>query len=150
MDYPDFLKSKIIFDKPSGFSPRVPVSDVLFPFQRDVVAWALQRGRAAMFEDCGLGKTLQQLEWASHVSRETGGKVLILTPLAVADQTVREAEKLDLFDVGYAPDQSKACGITVTNYEKLHRFDSSEFQWVVLDESSFIKSYDGKTRTRII
>jgi DNA modification methylase len=118
----------------------------LFPFQRDVVDWGLRRGRAAFFEDCGLGKTLQQLEWARHIP----GNVLILAPLAVAAQTVREGERFGI-PVKYCRDKrDREPGITITNYEMLDHFDPDVFTGIVLDESSILKSYDGKTRTRII
>jgi hypothetical protein len=121
---------------------------MLFDFQRDIVSWALRRGRAAVFADCGLGKTPMQLEWAHRVP----GRVLILAPLAVSGQTAREGKKFGI-DVTIAKDQkeSDAGGkITVTNYEKLEHFDPSKYDGVVLDESSILKAYDGKTRTQII
>src|SRR5690349_7754366 len=84
--YEQFLRGKSVTDEPSGFEPR-DVADWLFPFQQDITRWALKRGRAALFEDCGLGKTPQQLEWARQVCEHTGGDVLILAPLAVSYQT---------------------------------------------------------------
>jgi len=116
----------------------------LFDWQRAIVRWALQRGRAALFEDCGLGKTFQQLEWARHVP----GRVLILTPLAVAQQTVAEAKRFKIPAV-YAREPCDG-QIIVTNYEMLDRFDPGDFTGVVLDESSILKSYDGATRTALI
>ena len=145
-DYEEFLRAKAITDAPSGM-PVVPaLNPQLFPFQRDIVSWALRRGRAAIFADCGLGKTPMQLEWAKHVP----GPVLILAPLAVSRQTVREGEKFGV-PVGIARSQDDVAEkVTITNYEMLERFDPSAFAGVVLDESSILKAHDGKTRTRII
>ncbi len=126
----------------------VVLNDALFPFQRDLTEWALRRGRSALFVDTGLGKTIMQTEWARVVS-ESAGRVLILAPLAVANQTVREAQRLLGLNVEYAREDTGA-PITVTNYEMLHHFDPSVFAGVVLDESSILKAYDGKTRTAII
>ena len=145
-EYQKFLQSKAVVTKPCGLDNIPPLNPMLFDFQRDIVAWALRRGRAALFEDCGLGKTPQQLEWARHVP----GPVLILAPLAVAAQTVREGEKFGI-QAKHVRDQSEVDGkISVTNYEMLHHFDPKHFNAVVLDESSILKSLDGKTRTIII
>ena len=147
MSYSEFLSQKSIVDNPTGKPCRdTEVNELLFDFQRLIVAWAVKRGRAAIFADCGLGKTLMQLEWA----RLVGGDVLILTPLAVAQQTIREATKVGLV-VRYAHNADEVQpGITVTNYERLEKFDCTRFNAVVLDESSILKSFDGKTRTRLI
>lgn len=144
--YQKFLARKAIFDAPSGLETVPDLNPMLFEFQRDIVRWALRRGRAAIFADCGMGKTPMQLEWAHHIP----GRVLILAPLAVAAQTVHEGEKFGI-PVTYARamDQSEA-KITITNYEMLEHFDASEFNGIVLDESSILKAYDGKTRTAII
>lgn len=127
----------------------VHLSDVhptLFPFQRDIVVWALRKGRAAIFADTGLGKTLMQLEWA----RLTGQRTLIIAPLAVAQQTIREAQKVGL-NVTYARDMASVeGGLTITNYEMADRFDPSEFGAVVLDESSILKAHDRPTSQRLI
>lgn len=126
------------------------ISDKLFPFQRVMVKWALARGKAALFEECGLGKTPQQLEWARHAAAATKqGRTLILAPLAVSQQTIREGEKFDI-EVAYAHDASEVrAPITITNYERLDKFDPSAFGAVVLDESGIIKSYSGKVKQRI-
>lgn len=116
-------------------------SGVLYPFQSDLVARALERGRSAVFADCGLGKTLIELEWGTNVP----GRVLLLAPLAVAYQIEREAERFG-FDASRAP----GAKITLTNYEKLHQFDTSAFDAVILDESSILKAHTGKTRRRLI
>lgn len=145
-DYATFLERKRITDPATGLDVVPDLNPMLFPFQRDIVTWALRRGRAAIFADCGMGKTPMQLEWARHVP----GRVLILTPLAVAQQTVREGEKFGI-QCQYARDQSAASSqIIVTNYEMLEHFDPEAFDGIVLDESSILKAYDGKTRTQII
>jgi hypothetical protein len=147
--YDAFLATKAIVDEPSGIADPGELPAFLFPFQRDIVGWALRRGRAAIFADCGMGKTPMQLVWADRVAEETNGRVLILAPLAVAHQTVREGQKFGI-DVTYARKQEDAGRITITNYEMLDHFDPSEFEGVVLDESSILKSYTGSTRTAII
>lgn len=149
-NYSDFLRSKIPTSIPSGFSvDRKALSGMLFEWQRDIVQWALRRGKAALFEDCGLGKTFQQLEWAKHVHVRTGQPVLIFAPLAVSRQTQREGEKLGV-DVSVCKTQSDVRdGINVTNYEKLHHFIPDGFGGLVLDESSILKGFDGKTRKAI-
>ena len=148
--YEEFLKSKRLVVKPSGFEPR-GISDKLFPFQRDVVRWACKKGKAAIFAGTGLGKTAMQLLWADQVSRHVpGSSVLILAPLAVAEQTAREGAKFDV-SVNLCKNQADVLpGINITNYEKLHNFDPSTVDGIVLDESSILKSFDGKVRTEII
>lgn len=148
MTYADFLQSKIVHDRPTGFSEVPPLNPMLKPFQCEVVAWALQRGRAALFEDCGLGKTPQQLEWARCVYEHTGGDVLILAPLAVANQTLREAGKFGIAATVCETMADVKPGINITNYEKLHHF-TPHFTGIVLDESSILKSFDGSTRKQI-
>lgn len=146
MEYLDFLKRKQIVDSPSGIDKEVEINSILFPFQGDIVRWALRRGRAAVFAGCGQGKTLIQLEWAKHIP----GKILILAPLAVSQQTIREGKKLGI-EVKYCREQDQANSkITVSNYEMLHKFDASFFNGIVLDESSVIKSFAGATRNLII
>lgn len=151
MDYEDFLKSKTKTAQSVGFTkPREQMNESLFEWQKDVVYWALRKGRAALFEDCGLGKTIQQLEWAESVSDYTERPVLILSPLAVAEQTRREGEKFG-YSVQIARQQSDiVSGINVANYEILDHFDPSAFSGVVLDESSILKNFTGKIRTEII
>lgn len=144
MSYATFLASKRLVIDTCGVVPE-SLAPVLFNFQHDIVQWALKRGRAAIFADCGMGKTLMQLEWARHIP----GDVLILAPLAVAQQTVREAEHFAI-PIRYARKETGESGITITNYEMLAHFDVSRYAGVVLDESAILKAYDGKTRTRII
>ena len=123
---------------------------MLYEFQKDIVRWALKKGKACIFADCGLGKTPMQLSWAHQVCTHAGGMVLILAPLAVADQTKREAEKFG-YTAKVVESQSECIsGINITNYEKMDKFVANEFVGVVLDESSILKSYSGKVRTAII
>lgn len=150
MDYADFLQSKRITIAPSGFTPDT-LNPMLYQFQSDVDRWALERGKAALFEDCGLGKTPQQLVWADHVVHKYDKPVLILAPLAVSKQTVREGAKFSI-ETHLAVQQSDVTkpAIYVTNYEKLAHFDPSAFAGVVLDESSILKSFTGATRNQLI
>lgn len=149
MDYSGFLEKKRVIAQSVGFESAA--SDVrLFDFQRDITRWATRKGKCAIFADCGLGKTAMQLEWARQVSWHTGGDVLILAPLAVAKQTRREGEKFGIPVTVCRDGSDVRPGVNVTNYEMLHRFDAGAFVGVVLDESSILKSYDGKTRTQII
>lgn len=143
-DYHDFLDAKTQYRGAAGFEP-LWLPDFLFPFQRFLTDWAIRHGRAALFADCGLGKTPMQLVWAENVHRHTGKPVLILTPLAVAAQTIEEAEKFGI-EAAQSRDGSVAGPLTVTNYQRLHHFDRADFGGVVCDESSALKSFDGETR----
>jgi len=148
MDYTEFLQRKAQLGGEYGFDP-VWLPDMLFPFQRALVEWATRKGRAAIFADCGLGKTFMQLAWAENVARHTGGRVLILTPLAVAFQTVREGEKIGV-EVTHRRDGLHAGDrIIVTNYERLHHFEASDFAGVVCDESSILKHFSGQTQKQV-
>ena len=147
-DYDSFIHSKARKAVDVGFEP-MPITAPLFPFQKHVLEWAVRKGRAAMFEECGLGKTLQQLEWALQVSKQTKGAVLILTPLAVASQTVNEAQRFGIEARIVRQHEDVAPGINVTNYEKLDLFEDIEFSGVVLDESSILKNFTGKTRIKL-
>lgn len=151
MSYADFLRAKMVQAPTLGFEKaRAEINPNLFDWQGDIDLWALRKGRAALFEDCGLGKTIQQLEWAQSVSEFTGSPVLILAPLAVADQTRREGEKFG-FSVNIAETAADvAPGVNVTNYEKLDKFDASRFAGVVLDESSILKAYTGVMKRKIV
>lgn len=134
----------------SGFAPALPWPSAMKPFQRDITQWACRRGRAAIFAGTGLGKTLNELAWGQQVAAHSGGRVLLFTPLAVAEQSVREAEKFGIEGVAYAPDESAISGpITITNYERRDRFDLSQFAGVALDESGIIKDHDSKTRIEL-
>jgi hypothetical protein len=147
-DYAAFLDAKAHTATRDGFDP-VCIPDYLFPFQQALVEWACVTGRAAMFADCGMGKTLMQLVWADNVVSRTGGRVLILTPLAVAAQTVREAERFGIEARRGADGSPLQPGITVANYERLHLLDPADFVGVVCDESSILKSFDGTRRQQI-
>lgn len=120
----------------------------LLPFQEEILGWALERERAAIFADCGLGKTPMQLRWAAEVYRLTGKPVLLLTPLAVGFQTEREAFKFQV-DAATSRDGSLPAPVSITNYERLHHFDTEKLGGVVCDESSIIKSFDGTTRQAV-
>lgn len=149
MDYDSFISSKRTTETVVGHEPG-ELNGSLFGFQRAIVQWAVRRGRAAIFADTGLGKTLMQVSWADEVAKHTGGKVLILAPLCVAQQTVLEAERFGV-SVAYRRDGSDLPdGITITNYEMAKAFDFSQFAGVVLDESSILKSYMGKTKQFLI
>lgn len=144
MSYEDYVSEKLVRVMPTGFEPP-PLHDGLFPHQEALVNWALRRGRCAVFADTGLGKTRIQLEWAIRVHEHTGGNVIILAPLAVAQQTSNEAKELGI-SVTVCRDQSDVKpGVNITNYERLHRFSPSSFSAVVLDESSCIKHHDTHT-----
>jgi len=146
MIYQDFIESKALVDVPTGIEPP-PLNSNLYEFQHDIVTWALRRGRACIFADCGLGKTIMQLEWARVISEHVGN-VLIVAPLAVAQQTVSEGEKFGITaEYNRAGD---ALPITITNYEMLEHFNPDDFAGIVLDESSILKSYTGKFRNLII
>lgn len=147
LDYEAFLRDKSQDDEYSGFDP-IDLPDCLFDFQKSITDWAIRKGRAAIFADCGLGKTLQQLVWADNIVRKTNRSALILTPLAVSHQTVAEAEKFGI-EAKRSSDGKITKGINVTNYERLHYFDASDFASVVCDESSILKSFGGVRRNEI-
>lgn len=150
MDYDDFVKKKRRSEVATGHAPG-PLNEYLKPFQHAIVSWALRRGRAAIFADTGLGKTIMQLSWASDVQSHTGGKVLILAPLAVSEQTIEEGSKFGI-EIKRVPlgQDIPAKGIWITNYERMDAVDFSELHGLILDESSILKAHDGKTRQRII
>ena len=147
-DYIDFLAAKQRIVQDVGFHVAdADLNPALFDFQRPCVQWALRRGRAALFQDCGLGKSIQQLEWAHHVQMHTQEIVLILAPLAVGAQTVREGEKFGIAVKQVAEESDiDGPGIYVTNYERLHKFPNVKVAGVVLDESSILKSFTSKTK----
>lgn len=147
MAYADFLDRKLQEGADHGFEPEW-MPEYLFDFQRELVDWAVRKGRGAIFADCGLGKTPMQLAWAENVRRHTGKPVLIVTPLAVSYQTEQEAAKFG-FDAAVSRDGSVPAALTITNYERLHHFDRDAFGGVVCDESSAIKSFDGERRALV-
>lgn len=150
-NYLSFLENKKFVLESSGFDvDKNELNPMMFEFQKDVVRWALAKGRAAIFAGCGLGKTICQLEWANQIHKKTGGDILILAPLAVSSQTVREGKKFGI-DVTLCESQDDVSyGINITNYEKLDKFIANKFVGVVLDESSILKSFTGKVRNSII
>lgn len=145
VDYSEFLKSKTMRHYPVGFECG-SVNPMLFDWQQEIVKWSVSVGRAALFESCGLGKTGQQLEWAQKIYEHTNKPVMVFAPVAVANQTVREGAKFGI-EVNLCRKGSDVkTGVNVTNYEKLHLFDPSVFTGVVLDESSCLAAYMGKTK----
>lgn len=152
VEYEKFLDEKYAVVQSVGINvDRGDLNEKLFDFEKDIVRWALAKGKAAVFSDCGTGKTAVQLAWADEVTRHTGGTVLICAPLAVADQTRREGEKFGITaHVVENQEEVVEGAINITNYEKLGHFVTSAFVGVVLDESSILKSFSGKIRTQII
>ena len=148
MEYDSFIQSKAKKVMPVGFSAN-GINQQLFDFQRAIVEWACLRGRAAIFADTGLGKTPMQVEWARQVANHTGGRVLVVAPLCVAQQTEEEAAKFGI-KATYKRRDDPSEQIIITNYEMLDHFDPTLFAGVVLDESSILKSHDSKTRVKII
>lgn len=151
-DYHKFLERKAIIDAPTGIPNPKGISKSLFPFQQACAKWMIQRGRAALFAGTGLGKTATQCECAKHAEAHTNLPALILAPLAVAHQTIDEAKKILGMTVTYAehPYDIAERGVFITNYQKMDRFDDIEVGCVVLDESSIIKSQDGKTKAKLL
>ena len=146
-EYTAFLDAKRQLGTMDGFAP-VCLPDFLFDFQKALVDWAVRKGKAAIFADCGLGKTPMQLVWAENVVRHTNKRVLIITPLAVGAQTIEEGAKFGI-EVRRSVDGRVDTSISVTNYERLHHFNASDFAGAVCDESSAIKSFEGKHRALV-
>jgi len=148
--YQEFLAKKAITDPMTGLVELPELPDCLFPHQRDIVNWALRRGRAALFAGTGLGKSLMELAWAQAICNHTGGMVLLLAPLAVAAQMVREADKFGI--PARIANRQADCGpgINITNYQKLDHFDISQFVGITLDESSILKNKDGHYAAKMI
>lgn len=145
MNYDAIIAAKTRAVGSHGFDPR-PFTAPLFDWQKPAVEWAVRRGRAALFEECGLGKTVQQLEWAHQVAAHTAGNVLILCPLAVAAQTVREGLHFGIEVTQCKTQADVRPGINITNYDRIEHFSPELFVGVVLDESSILKSFQGKMR----
>ena len=145
MTYEQFLQSKQITTPSCGFEPN-SVNPKLFEWQSDIVRWSLKKGKSCIFADCGLGKTPMQLQWAAQVAEHTDKPVLILAPLAVAQQTKREGEKFGIPVTVCRKKNDVQSGVNVTNYEMIEHFDVSVFGGVVLDESSILKHSGSKTR----
>ena len=147
LDYQDFLYRKSQSGSDGGFDP-LWMPDQAFDFQRSLIDWSLRKGRGLIAADTGLGKTLMELTWGENVVRHANRPVLLLTPLAVVQQTVREAAKFGIEAIP-APNGLAGSGINVANYERLHHFDPADFAGIVCDESSILKSYAGATRKNI-
>lgn len=151
MNYEEFLRGKERAAGACGFEwPRERMNPRMFEWQKDIVSWALKKGRAALFEDCGNGKTIQQLEFCRAVCEHTGMPTLIVAPLTVGEQTKREAEKFGYAATLCRTQKDVRPGINITNYEMLEHFEAAAFGGVVLDESSILKNCMGKVRTQII
>lgn len=146
-DYRRFIDDRSNSGSDCGFDP-VFVPDQMFDFQKHLTEWAIRKGRGAIFADCGLGKTFQELVWCENVARKTGKPVLLLTPLAVSSQIVEEGEKFGI-ECARSRDGSQKSRIVVTNYEKLHLFNPHDFGGVACDESSILKSFDGARKSEI-
>ena len=152
MTYDEFLKTKEMQSIRAGFSvPKDELNHNLFPFQKDIVSWALQKGKSCVFTDCGSGKTIIQLEYAHQVCKKTGGTALIVCPLSVAEQTKREGEKFCI-EAHVVREQAEIVSgsVNITNYEILNHFDPETFVCIVLDESSILKCYTSATRNELI
>lgn len=148
MSFDKFMDRKSQVTDPCGFDP-IFLPDYLMDFQRELVTWSIKNARCGLFEDCGLGKTVQQLVWAENVTRHTNGRVLILTPLSISEQTLEEADKFGI-EAGRSRDgKLPKEKIVITNYEKLHLFDPSDFVGCVCDESSILKNFKGTTRIAV-
>lgn len=146
-NYAEFLQNKAQLGGNHGFTP-LDLPSWLFDFQSALVEWALLKGRAAIFADCGMGKTPMELVWGQNVVQKTNGRVLLVTALAVAAQMVREAEKFGI-EVHRSSDGTAHPGITITNYQQLHKFNADDFVGCICDESSILKSFDGALRLLI-
>lgn len=146
MNYEEFLSRKKLSETPIGLCGDFMLNENLFDFQKDIVKWALKKGRCAIFADCGMGKTLMQLSWALNIP----GKVLIVAPLAVSEQTIREGLKFGIDCITYSENGKAKNKITITNYERLEKFNPKDYKGIILDESSIIKSFTGTYRNLLI
>lgn len=145
MDYQQFLESKRHSIGNFGFKANY-IPDIAFDFQKYIIEKSILKGRIGIFADTGLGKTLIQISIANNIIKHTNKRVLILTPLAVAFQFIIEAGKLGIDDIEYSKDGKFTKKIVICNYERLHYFNSSDFEAVILDESSILKNFDGKIK----
>ena len=148
MDYKEFLNTKRHLIGEFGFEPNF-IPEIAFDFQKFIIEKSIRKGRIAIFADTGLGKTLIQLSIAKNIIQHTNKKVIILTPLAVAFQFILEAEKLGIDDIEYSKDGKHTKKIVICNYERLHYFNSQDFEGVILDESSILKNFDGKIKWNV-
>lgn len=148
MRYDEFLESKRHLSSNYGIDPTF-IPDSMFDYQKYVAEHAIKKGRCAVFLDTGLGKTIIELTVATNYIRYTNKPVLIITPLAVAFQFIKEAKKFDIDDIEYSRDGSFTKKIVVCNYERLDKFNTSDFDCVILDESSILKNFDGAIKNQI-
>jgi len=146
--YKEFLERKRHSIGESGFDPAY-IPDIAFDFQKAIIEKSVRKGRIANFADTGLGKTLIQISIAQNIVLKTNRKVLILTPLAVAFQFIIEAEKLEISDIEYSKDGKHTKKIVICNYERLHYFNPSDFEGIILDESSILKNFDGAIKNQV-
>jgi hypothetical protein len=147
-EYEQFIQQKSHIGGNHGFDP-VFMPDAAFDFQRHLIEWATRKGRAAIFADCGMGKTLMELAFAENVVRKTNKPVLLLTPLSVGHQTVKEAEKFGIDAMRSLDGNHSGARVVVANYERIHLFDPSDFAGTVCDESSILKNFDGVTKKNV-
>jgi hypothetical protein len=149
--YRDFLKKKLTFGIDSGFDISVDqLNKNQFEWQKVITRWGLKKGKCAFFLDTGLGKTISQLSWSDEIYKETKSNILVYAPLAVSHQTIREGEKFGIKVHRCDSQNDVKPGINITNYQRIHQFDAEKFGGVVLDESSFIKDWQGKFRNELI
>lgn len=148
MNYNDFIETKKHSSSNFGFDP-VFFPDMAFDFQKEIISRSVKKGRVGIFADTGMGKTLITLSIAENIVRKTNKKVLILTPLAVAFQFLIEAEKIGVESVEYSKDGKHKKKIVICNYERLHYFNNSDFECVIMDESSILKNFDGKIKNLV-
>lgn len=141
-EYNSYLSQKLNDNKYYGFEPTF-FPDKTFDFQKKLIEWSIQKGRCAIFADCGLGKSLIELSFAQNIIEKTNGNVLLLTPIAVGIQMEKEAEKFGIDDVRRTKNGKIHSKITITNYEQLHHFNASDFDCVICDESSILKNFNG-------
>ena len=147
-DYKVYLETKKSDNTFSGFEP-IFVPDYLFDFQKSLVEWAVRKGKAAIFADCGLGKSIMEMVWAENIIQKTNGNILLITPIAVGSQMKKEAEKFHIENIERSRDGSVNEKITITNYERLHYFNPADFVGVILDESGILKNFNGATKLKL-
>lgn len=148
MEYEEFLNKKRHLIGNFGFEPKF-IPEIAFDFQKYIIEKSVRKGRIGVFADTGLGKTLMQISIAYNIVLHTNKKALILTPLAVAFQFILEAEKLGIDDIEYSKDGKHSKKIVICNYERLHYFDTKDFEGVICDESSILKNFDGKIKEQV-
>lgn len=154
MEYTEFIEGKTTYDYNNGFDIKLSdINNILFDWQKAIVRWGIRKGKAALFEDCGMGKTFQQIEWLRIIKdhKNLSGLHLIVCPLSVAEQTIKEGEKLGV-SIKYVSHYAECFGadLYITNYERLEHFKDCDISAMVLDESSILKSVDGKTKSFIL